>query len=235
MIPKVIHYCWFGGKHLPKEVRKCINTWKRYCPDYEIKRWDESNFDVNGHKFVRDAYKEKAWAFVSDYARLKIVHEFGGIYLDTDVELLKNLDFLLQNSCFLGIQQGEQLCNTGIGFGAEKDNQVIMKMLSIYDQVEFDINKKSEIQCPRLNNSVIRDMGYQYNEEPTIVSGALILPCRYMDPISTGKSKDLLCDDTISIHHYSASWLPVTVRTKRKIANILGPQRMQRLKMLLKR
>ncbi len=93
MIPKMIHYCWFGGKPLPKDVLDCIKTWKKYCPDYEIKRWDESNFDVNSHPFMKAAYEAKAWAFVSDYARLKVVYDNGGIYLDTDVELLKNLIF----------------------------------------------------------------------------------------------------------------------------------------------
>ena len=90
MIPKIIHYCWFGGKELPIEVKKCIASWRKMCPDYEIIRWDESNFDVGQHPFVREAYKAKAWAFVSDYARLKVVYDNGGIYLDTDVETLRN-------------------------------------------------------------------------------------------------------------------------------------------------
>lgn len=89
MIPKIIHYCWFGGKELPIEVKKCIASWRKMCPDYEIIRWDESNFDVGQHPFVREAYKAKVWAFVSDYARLKVVYDNGGIYLDTDVELRK--------------------------------------------------------------------------------------------------------------------------------------------------
>ena len=91
MIPKVIHYCWFGGKPIPNDVKKCINSWKKKCGDYEIKCWNESNFDVNAHPFTKAAYEAKAWAFVSDYARLKVVYDHGGIYLDTDVELLKKL------------------------------------------------------------------------------------------------------------------------------------------------
>ena len=90
MIPKIIHYCWFGGKELPIEVKKCIASWRKMCPDYEIIRWNESNFDVGQHPFVREAYKAKVWAFVSDYARLKVVYDNGGIYLDTDVETLRN-------------------------------------------------------------------------------------------------------------------------------------------------
>ena len=98
MIPKVIHYCWFGGKPLPKDVLDCIASWKKYCPEYEIRQWNETNFDLDCHPFVRSAYNAKAWAFVSDYARLKIVFDNGGIYFDTDVELLKNIDFLLSNA-----------------------------------------------------------------------------------------------------------------------------------------
>lgn len=120
MIPKMIHYCWFGGKPLPKDVLDCIKTWEKYCPDYEIKRWDESNFDVNSHPFMKAAYEAKAWAFVSDYARLKVVYDNGGIYLDTDVELLKKPDFLLENQCYIGIQQPESLCTTGLWFWCPK-------------------------------------------------------------------------------------------------------------------
>ena len=120
MIPKIINYCWFGKNPLPTSVKKCINSWKKYCPDYKIIQWDETNFDVKSNMFVKEAYEAKAWAFVSDYARLKVKYENGGIYFDTDVELVKNLDFLLKNSAYIGIQQSEYLCNTGLGFGAEK-------------------------------------------------------------------------------------------------------------------
>lgn len=101
MIPKVIHYCWFGNNPLPNDVKKCIKSWEKYCPDYEIKRWDEHNFDVYQNEFIKSAYDAKAWAFVSDYARLKIIYDEGGIYLDTDVELQKNLDGLRKMMVFL--------------------------------------------------------------------------------------------------------------------------------------
>ena len=105
MIPKVIHYCWFGNKPLPKEVKKCIESWKKYAPDYKIIQWNESNFNVHQHPFMDAAYKANAWAFVSDYARLKIIFDNGGIYFDTDVEVLKKPDFLLNNSFYIGVQQ----------------------------------------------------------------------------------------------------------------------------------
>ena len=111
MIPKVIHYCWFGGNPLPKDVKKCIKSWKKYAPDYEIIEWNEYNFDINCHPFVKTAYEAKAWAFVSDFARLKVIYDNGGIYFDTDVELVKNPDFLLENQCYIGVQQSGHLCN----------------------------------------------------------------------------------------------------------------------------
>ena len=102
MIPKTIHYCWFGGKALPPEVKECIRSWEKHCEDYRIVRWDETNFDISLHSFCKKAYEDNAWAFVSDYARLKIIYDFGGIYLDTDVEVLKCFDPLLAHDCFLG-------------------------------------------------------------------------------------------------------------------------------------
>lgn len=167
MIPKIIHYCWFGGKPLPKDVLDCIKTWEKYCPDYEIKRWDESNFDVNSHPFMKAAYEAKAWAFVSDYARLKVVYDNGGIYLDTDVELLKKPDFLLENQCYIGIQQPESLCTTGLGFGAQKSSPVVQKMMECYDSISFTDQKKSTFACPWLNDKVIRSFGKVSNEDIT--------------------------------------------------------------------
>lgn len=241
MIPKIIHYCWFGGNPLPNEVKKCISSWKKMCPDYKIVRWDESNFDIMAHPFSKAAYEAKAWAFVSDYARLKVVYENGGIYLDTDVELLKNLDFLLEHQCYLGIQQSEHLCNTGLGFGATQFNPVVKKMLEKYDTIIFDDENKYNFACPYLNNAVISDLGYSYTPNEVIkLNGTLILPEKYLDPIAPGDGmKYLKCDDTISIHHYSASWMGNKVKLKRKIIRILGQRNISIFKrianLLLKR
>ena len=98
MIPKVIHYCWFGGNPLPDEAKRCIDSWKKYCPDYKIIEWNESNYDVNSNEYMKAAYNEKKWAFVSDYARVDVVYRYGGIYMDTDVELIKPLDKFLYQS-----------------------------------------------------------------------------------------------------------------------------------------
>ena len=232
MIPKVIHCCWFGGNPIPRDVKKCINSWKTMCPDYEIKIWDETNFDVNEHPFTKAAYEAKAWAFVSDYARLKVVYDNGGIYLDTDVELLKNLDFLLKNQCYIGIQQAESLCTTGLGFGATKSNPVVLKMLSAYDSLKFDLNNKNKIACPYLNDKVIRSFGDIDNNKISCLNEVTVYPSEYFDPYG---GEDLLCDDTISIHHYSASWTSGKQKLKRKIARMIGTGNSIKLKKILRR
>ena len=135
-IPKVIHYCWFGGNEMPAAYKKYMESWKRYCPDYEIKLWNEQNFDFSDNLYARQAYEQKKWAFVSDYARLKIIYEFGGIYLDTDVEIIRPLDDLLELKGFLGFQDNKEIA-TGLGFGAEKGNPVIKAMLADYADAAF--------------------------------------------------------------------------------------------------
>ena len=119
-IPKIIHYCWFGGKPIPKNLKNYIKSWEKYCPDYEIKEWNESNFDINSNKFIKEAYINKKFAFVTDYVRLYVIYNYGGIYLDTDVEIIKNFDGLLNNELFMGIQQNDSFATTGLGFGAKK-------------------------------------------------------------------------------------------------------------------
>ena len=234
MIPKIIHYCWFGGNPIPASIKKYMDSWKKYCPDYEIKRWDESNFDVFSHPFMKAAYEAKAWAFVSDYARLKIVCEHGGIYLDTDVELLKNLDFLLNYQCYIGVQQAGHLCTTGLGFGATKSSPVVQAMLAQYDNLVFDTRKKDELSCPRLNNKVLVDMGYQHSDNIIVIDNVAILPSKMIDPVSPGPTKDLLYDGSISIHHYSASWESKKKRIKRKLFTFIGQRRINRIKKALK-
>lgn len=233
MIPKVINYCWFGGKSKPKELKKNIDSWKKYCPDYKIIEWNETNFDVNGNEFVRSAYEAKAFAFVSDYARLKIIYDNGGIYFDTDVEVLQNIDKYLQYDAFFGIQQQELLCNTGLGFGATPQNMVVRKMLDEYNEIIFSKDIASQISCPWLNQKVIEKLGYHYSNKPININNTLIVPPQYMDPLAPGNSKNLLSDETITVHHYSASWTPFRSRIKRKFINYIGQSNIYRLKKFL--
>lgn len=234
MIPKVIHYCWFGNNPLPFEVKKCINSWKKICPDYEIRRWDETNFDVYQNDFIKSAYGSKAWAFVSDYARLKIVYDEGGIYLDTDVELKKSLDELRKNEGFFAIQQERHYCNTGLGFGAKKENEIVKTMLDLYDDLIYSEENKFSIACPYLNTKALEKYGYSYSDDVIVIHNNLVLPPRFMDPIAPGKNKEnLLCNDTVSIHHYSASWMDDKTVRRRKIIRIIGEKRIYKIKKIL--
>ena len=113
MIPKIIHYCWFGGKPFPSAVQKCIDSWKKYLPDYEIREWNETNYDLDKCKFAKEAYDQKKWAFVTDFVRLDVVYQYGGIYFDTDVEVIKSFDDLLNNKAFLGFDD-DCMFNTGL-------------------------------------------------------------------------------------------------------------------------
>ena len=231
MIPKTIHYCWFGKKDLPPEAKRCIASWKKICPDYDIIRWDENNFDVNQNPFIKAAYETKKWAFVSDYARLKVVYDNGGIYLDTDVELRKNLDSLREHGCYIGIQQNEFLCNTGLGFGATKSNPVVLKMLESYDDLTFSESHTLELSCPRLNNAVIRSYGLVSNTEITDLPEVTVYPPQYFDPYG---GENLLCNETYSVHHYAASWTSEKNQFKRKIARWIGQDNIISIKSLLK-
>jgi hypothetical protein len=136
MIPKVIHYCWFGHNKKPVLVEKCIASWHKFCPDYEIVEWNESNFDVNCISYVRDAYADKKWAFVSDCARLYIVYKMGGVYLDTDVLLHKSLDDLLGYNCWLASDDVRYLA-TGLGFGATRHHPVIGAAMMAYNDYVY--------------------------------------------------------------------------------------------------
>lgn len=231
MIPKIIHYCWFGKKDLPPEAKRCIASWKKMCPDYDIIRWDENNFDVNQNPFIKAAYEAKKWAFVSDYARLKVVYDNGGIYLDTDVELRKNLDSLREHGCYIGIQQNEFLCTTGLGFGATKSNPVVLKMLESYDDLTFSESHTLELSCPLLNNAVIRSYGLVSNTEITDLPEVTVYPPQYFDPYG---GENLLCNETYSVHHYAASWTSEKNQFKRKIARWIGQDNIISIKSLLK-
>lgn len=224
MIPKVINYCWFGNNPLPFTARKCLNSWKEHCPGYEIKRWDESNFNVYQHPFVASAYNAEAWAFVSDWARLKIIYENGGIYLDTDVLLIKSLDSLLDNQCYIGVQQTGRFCTTGLGFGAVRQCSIVRDMLDCYNGVTFQSDLSKNLACPFLNDRVVRAHGYSGDGLGDIkyLDDVTVYPSRYFDPLAPGDTLNLMCDETISISLYANSWGGRKERFRRSLINLIG-------------
>ena len=234
MIPKKIHYCWFGGAPLPQDVQACIRSWKKYCPDYEIIRWDESNYDVTGHPFMKAAYEAKSWAFVSDYARLDVIYKHGGIYLDTDVELLKSLDGVRENGCYFGLQQSPLVVATGLGFGGEAGHPALKKMLEEYDEAEFSPERKEALACPILNTRALEKLGYVPSRQVVTVADVRVYPPQFFDPLAPGDTEDLTCEDTVSVHHYSATWTSPGQQLKRKLINLIGQKWIVRLKGALK-
>ena len=137
MIPKTIHYCWFGRNPKPALAQKCIQSWKKHCPDYTIMEWNEDNYDISSAPlYVRQAYEARKWAFVTDYVRLHVVHDHGGIYMDTDVELKKNPDALLEYSAYFGFEDG-QYVNTGLGFGAIPGHPFLKEIMADYEGIPF--------------------------------------------------------------------------------------------------
>ena len=135
-IPKIIHYCWFGGAPIPEKDKACIESWRKFCPDYEIIEWNESNYDITKNRYMKEAYDVKKWGFVPDYARLDIIYTQGGIYLDTDVEIIRNMDPLLEDEAFMGFEDGKFVA-LGLGFGAAKGNPHIKAMRDVYEGVSF--------------------------------------------------------------------------------------------------
>lgn len=210
MIPKTIHFCWFGRNEKPTLVKKCIESWKAKCPDYRIIEWNEDNFDITQNTYAREAYTAKKWAFVTDYARLWIIHKYGGIYLDTDVELLKPLDDLLGNSAFLGWEDTGKIA-TGLGFGAEAGNPVIWCMLQDYMNIHFQNLDGSldTLPCPvRNTKSVAHLLPEKTNyDKITRIQDATIYPREYFCPLSADGSTMIKTENTYSIHWFTASWL----------------------------
>lgn len=214
MIPKKIHYCWFGGSPLPQLAERCLASWKKHCPDYEIIRWDESNFDVSATPYTQWCYVNRKWAFLSDYVRLAVVTREGGIYLDTDVELLRSLDFLLENEAFYGFENSA-IVNSGQGFGAEAHHPTVGAMLAQYEQLSPDGDGNFPVQaCPALNTAPLIPMGLNPNGQLQRVAGALILPPDWLNPYDNATGKLTLTANTVSIHHYAKSWISPWMRLR---------------------
>ena len=216
MIPKIIHYCWFGGGEIPEKDKKCIESWKKYCPDYEIIDWNESNYDVKKNKYMYDAYKAKKWGFVPDYARFDIVFTYGGIYMDTDVEVMKSLESLLDNSGYMGFEEGN-FVNGGIGFGAEKGNNVMRNLRDMYENLQF-LKPNGEINTlpsPYYITDYLVSEGLKRNNKIQNISDIVVYPREYFAPKEFSTGNISLTENTYTIHHYNASWLDE--KTKKRL------------------
>ena len=222
-IPKVIHYCWFGKGKMPPLAEKCIKSWKKYCPDYEIICWSEENFDITQNKYMREAYEAKKWAFVSDFARLKVIYDMGGVYLDTDVELLKPIDPLLENNGFMGFDE-KGIIATGLGFGAEAGNEIVGEFLKDYDDISFVLDDGSYdlTPCPDRNTVALKRLGMDTEITDQVFMGVKFLPREYLCPMDYYTGKKTITKKTYSIHHYSASWTSKVTKRTTRIKRIIG-------------
>ena len=222
-IPKVIHYCWFGKSEIPKLAKKCIKSWKKYCPDYKIICHNEDNFDLTQNRYLSEAYKAGKWAFVSDYVRLKVIYDNGGIYLDTDVELIKPIDDLLLTKGFMGFDE-KGIVATGLGFGAEKGNKIVSEFLKDYDNIPFVLPDGSYdlTPCPDRNTEALKRLGMDIKNTSQTFMDITFLPDEYLCPMNYYTGKKTITNNTYSIHHYSASWTSKVTKRTTRIKRIIG-------------
>ena len=212
-IPKKIHYCWFGGNAKSQLLLNCLETWKNYFPDYEIIEWTEENFDVNVIDYTKEAYQQKKWAFVSDYARLYIIYHHGGIYFDTDVEVVKNFEHMLDQYGYLAFENtsnepDEKTVNTGLGFAAAPGDDVIKALMDDYEGIHF-LGENGEMDltpCPERNTRVLKKLGLKTDGTMQRLGNLVVYPFDYFCGMDIANSHRHVTKNTCTIHHYDASW-----------------------------
>lgn len=224
-IPKIIHYCWFGGKELPTSAIKCIESWKKYFPDYEIKEWNETNYDVKKNKYIAQAYEMKKYAFVSDYARFDIIYQYGGIYFDTDVEVIKSFKDILEQGAFMGCEENVSeknpynLINPGLGIAAPAKLSIFKEIIEYYNSQSF----LNEDGTANLETVVIKTTKLLYKHGLQNVTGIqkieeiTIYPREYFNPKDSSTGEMKITENTHSIHWYSMTWLSTYQKLRKKI------------------
>ena len=211
MIPKVIHYCWFGGNPLPESAVKCIESWEKFCPGYEIRRWDESNFDIECCAYVKQAYEAKKWAFVSDYARFKILYEHGGLYFDTDVELIRPIDDLVEKGAFMGAERHTDSLpevNPGVGLAAQTGMPVYLELMQAYHERMFlnDDGSFNLITIVAYTTQILKSHGLRNARDVQRLEDLWIYPPEYFCPKDMVSGELTVTENTRSIHHFDGTW-----------------------------
>lgn len=239
MIPKVIHYCWFGGNPLPPLAQKCIASWRKFMPDYEICAWNEDNFDVDIIPYTADAHKAGKYAFVSDYARFKILYEQGGVYFDTDVELIAPMDDIIAQGPFMGFEcdgsSGKMAVAPGLGIAAEAGMPLYEEILRRYENLSFcgpDGNINPYTMIPLVTDILVRK-GLKGDGTREHVAGVDVYPPQWFNPFDDATGRLRKTAETRSIHWYAKSWMPkeraLIVFLKRTIRRIFGTEAVARL------
>ena len=245
-IPQIIHYCWFGRNPLPNTAKKCITSWKKYLPDYEIKEWNEDNFDVNIIPYTEEAYNARKYAFVSDYARFWILYRYGGIYFDTDVEVVQSFDDILQRGNFMGCERSYQTASRkvnnetgvenssmtamglgvapGLGIGAAPHLAIIKELMNSYNGQHFftpDAQMDRTTIVER-TSSILCNHGLTLTPSIQECAELFIYPSDYFCPKDMDTHKLCITKNTHSIHHYDDSWHTRPERIKKYLITLLG-------------
>lgn len=229
MIPKVIHYCWFGRNPLPQLAVKCIESWKKYLPEYEIKEWNEDNFDVNMIPYTREAYEAKKYAFVSDYARFWILYNYGGLYFDTDVEVIRPMDDIISRGPFMGCEEDASDTRNarvapGLGLGVSPGNGLYKDLLDLYATLRFK-NKDGSLNLKTIveyTTEMLCKFGLRQINDIQECAGIWIYPKEYFCPKDCRTKKIYMTENTVTIHHYDASWVSFSNRLKGNLIRIIG-------------
>lgn len=220
-IPKVIHYCWFGGNDFPNSAKKCIESWVKFFPEYEIKEWNESNFDIKCCDYVKEAYAAKKWAFVSDYARFWILFHEGGLYFDTDVEVIKDMHEIVTNGAFMGCEAMHK-CAPGLGIGASPGLGLYKELIDYYNNIHFFRESGDVLTVVDYTSNILLQHGWKGNGKIEEIENVYIYPPEYFCPLDYTTGKLNITDNTYSIHWYTASWQSKYSRLKTRIQRLLG-------------
>ncbi|MDO4611331.1 MAG: glycosyltransferase [Candidatus Saccharibacteria bacterium] len=221
---KYIHYCWFGGKPLPKLAKKCIKSWKKYLPDYEIIEWNENNVDLEECPFVKEAYENKKWAFVADYVRTKALYEKGGIYLDTDMKITKKIDFLLDKETFLGIEDS-MMVNAAVWGAKSPRSYLAKKVLDFYKaQEHFKAENIYKISIPRIITRILNELNLDPTKEEiqVLYNDIYIYPRDYFYPLSYNRENNVFTNNTCMVHYFDATWIPKNEQIEMKLKRKFG-------------
>lgn len=222
-IPKIVHYCWFGRGEKPAIVEQCINSWRKKLIDYEIIEWNEDNFDVNCNIYVKEAYENKKYAFVSDYVRIHALYNMGGIYLDTDTEVFKSLDEFLDEDSFWGFEEKNYIATSTIG--AKKGNKLIKMFLDFYQGKSFNETSKNIETSTNVQivTKIFKDLGFEMNGEKQTIEGiGTIYPQEYFSPYDYINYYDKRTKNTYTMHHFYKSWISPRDRMKSNIKKVLA-------------
>ena len=222
-IPKIIHYCWFGGKEKPSKVQKCIDSWHKYLIDYKFMDWNESNFDINCNEYVKQAYENKKFAYVSDYARINALYQYGGIYMDTDVIVYKSFDDLLDNKCILGFEEENYIATSFMASIPKHD--LIKEFIDRYDGIKFyngDNSLDLTTNVQRLTD-ILENRGLIRNNQYQQIGDISIYPQEYFSPYDYGNCIRKNTKNTYCEHLFLVSWLPWTTKVKKAVKKIIIP------------